>query len=100
MDLSKSLQTMGITDAFIPDTADFSPITNDADNLAIDEVTHGTRVAIDEDGITAAAYTMSGLAGGMPPDLKQIEFNVNRPFLFVITSFEGLPLFAGMVQEP
>ncbi len=100
MDLSKSLQTMGITDAFTPGTANFSPLTKDTNNLAIGEVTHGTRVAIDEEGITAAAFTGLYGTGGIPPDLKQIEFNVNRPFLFVITSFEGLPLFAGMVQEP
>ena len=64
-------------------------------------MTHGVRVAADEDGLTATAYTLiSAPSTGMPEQLEQIEFNVNRPFLFVVTSRDGLPLFAGTVEHP
>lgn len=100
-DLSEALQAMGVTDAFSAGSADFSPLTQDTENLFVDRVAHGVRVAADEDGLTAAAYTIiSAPSAGMPEQLEQIAFDVNRPFLFVITSRDGLPLFAGTVQEP
>ena len=31
---------------------------------------------------------------------EEIDFTVDRPFLFVISSQDNLPLFAGVVTEP
>lgn len=101
MDLAESLRAMGITDAFNAADADFSPLAENGQDLYVDRVTHGVRVAADEDGLTATAYTLiSAPSTGMPEQLEQIEFNVNRPFLFVVTSRDGLPLFAGTVEHP
>ena len=36
--------------------------------------------------------------GGMPPP-EPVTFTVDRPFLFVITSDAGLPLFVGVVNN-
>lgn len=35
-----------------------------------------------------------------PEELEEIDFVLDRPFLFVITGVEGLPLFAGVVNQP
>ena len=52
------------------------------------------------EGIDAAAYTMMLYCGSpMPPD-EEIDFVLDRPFLFVIESNDGLPLFVGVVNEP
>ena len=52
-------------------------------------------VAIDEEGVTAAAYTaMSASDAAMPPE-DEVDFVLDRPFLFVLTNEDGLPLFAG-----
>ena len=34
----------------------------------------------------------------MPEELPVVEMNLNRPFAFVITGVDGLPLFAGAVN--
>ena len=66
----------------------------------LDRVDHAARVAIDETGVTAAAYTVMLMCGaGMPP-AEQMDFVLDRPFLFVIASRDNLPLFAGIVNQP
>ena len=92
------LQALGIVDAFDAETADFSPILPE-DVCWLDSVDHAARVAIDEEGVTAAAYTVMMMCGaGMPP-AEEMDFTLDRPFLFVITSRDGLPLFAGVVNQ-
>ncbi len=98
-DLIGAMQNLGVTDVFQPDTADFGSICP-GQELYANKMDHAARVAVDEDGVTAAAYTVIGnAAGGMPPD-EEVNFVLDRPFLFVITSRDGLPLFTGIVNEP
>lgn len=100
LDLGDTLQNMGITDIFVPGTADFSPILTQEDGGYISDVQHAARVAIDEKGVTAAAFTLIMRAGaGMPPD-EEMDFVLNRPFLFFVESQDHLPLFTGIVNNP
>ena len=57
------------------------------------------RVQIDEQGVKAAAYIEIPGAGAAAPPEEIIDFILDRPFLFVITS-NNLPLFAGAVNTP
>ena len=99
-DLIGQLQALGVADIFTPGTADFSPIFPEPDGGCVDQVKHAARVAIDEEGVTAAAYTLILRAGaGMPPE-EEMDLVFDRPFAFVIESSSGLPLFAGIVNEP
>ena len=106
INLQDGLQRLGIEDVFRRDKADFTPLLKE--NLAKDwgvyvtKAQHDARVSIDEEGVIAAAVTQIGMSGtGMPPeDLEEIHFVVDRPFLFVVTGDRGLPLFAGVVNEP
>lgn len=101
IDLCDGLQGLGITDVFDYIASDFSPMTTDRDNLYVGEAKHGARVKIDEGGVIAAAYTeMQVWLGSPPPPEEEMDFVVNRPFLFVITSYDGLPLFVGIVNQP
>ncbi len=98
IDLAEGLKNLGVTDIFDPSKANFDPLT-DIEDVFLDKAEHSVRVAIDEDGCTAAAYTVMMLAGmGMPPN-DEIDFTVDRPFVFVITSDVGLPLFVGVVNN-
>lgn len=98
MKLNEKLEALGITDVFSM-AADFSPILPE-DRAYLDTATHAARVKIDEEGVEAAAYTVMMPAGaGMPPE-DEVDFVLDRPFLFVITSHDNLPLFAGIVNEP
>lgn len=96
--LNDALKTLGIRDAFDPSAADFTPILPE-DDCWLDTVSHAARVAIDEEGVTAAAYTVMLMCGSAMPPQEEIDFVLDRPFLFVITSRDNLPLFAGVVNQ-
>ena len=50
--------------------------------------------------MTAAAFTTIMRAGAAMPPTDEIDFILDRPFLFILESDSGLPLFAGIVNEP
>ena len=96
-DLIDGMKALGLSDIFNEHKSDFTPIT-DADELVVDKIDHAVRVAIDEDGVVASAYTIIDMAdGGMPPE-NEIDFVLDRPFLFLVT--DDVPLFAGVVEQP
>lgn len=104
MDLKEHLQDLGVTDCFTPGVSDYTPLLDksamDLENdLYLSKVEHGARVAIDEKGVTAAAYTVMALCGAGMPLQDEIDFVLDRPFLFVITGEDGLPLFIGIVNQ-
>lgn len=100
-DLKEDLQAMGITDVFDPGKADFSAAMPDfKENVWLSSVNQATRVAIDEKGVTAASYIEFPGAGAAEPPTDTIDFVLDRPFLFVVTNYLGIPLFAGVVNEP
>lgn len=99
-DLCDGLQALGVTDVFDETRADFSPMAANPQGIYLSQAKHGVRVAVDEEGVTAAAYTVMAMSGsGMPPE-DEMDFTVDRPFLFAITSDDGLPLFVGSVYQP
>ena len=99
-ELSAALHALGVTDVFAADTADFSPLMDNADGISLSQAKHAARVAIDEEGVIAAAYTVMAAAGAaMPPD-ERVEFTLDRPFLFAVTGESGEILFAGIVNTP
>ena len=41
---------------------------------------------------------MAEASAAMPEQLPVVEMNLNRPFGFLITGVDGLPLFTGVVN--
>jgi serine protease inhibitor len=99
-DLSQGLRDMGITEVFSEDSADFSPVLVNHEGAYLGSVQQATRVAIDEDGVTAASYIVLPAAGAAMPPEEIIDFVLDRPFLFVIADSTGIPLFSGVVNQP
>lgn len=99
-DLKEGLQSLGVTDVFDASQSDFSPLCKSAKGVFVGSADHGVRVAVDEEGITAAAYTAMMTEGGTPPPEEEVDFTLDRPFLFTVTSDDGLPLFVGTVNNP
>lgn len=97
-DLIEGLKKLGVTEVFDGRTADFSPLMTGEGRIS--KAQHAVRVQIDEKGCSAAAYLKLDLTKDGPPLKDNIDFIVNRPFLFVITSEVELPLFAGIVNTP
>ena len=61
----------------------------------------GTHIAVNEDGIEAASYSIAGMEAGAadPDEAPVVEMNLNRPFLYLITASDGSPLFFGVVRN-
>ncbi len=95
-DLKKKLLDMGIKDAFDPNNADFSGIT-ELESLVISKAIHKAFVDVNEEGTEAAAVTGFGMeATSVPP-----TFNANHPFVFIIQDTEtGNILFMGRMINP
>ncbi len=100
LELTDGLNALGITDVFDRNTADFTPITGDTEDVFLSDVKHAARVKIDEEGCTAAAYTVMRAAGAAMPPKDEVDFVLDRPFLFVLTGTDGMPLFVGVVNAP
>lgn len=99
MELEDGMTALGITDVFDASVSDFSPMTDAVAGIYLAQTTHGARVAIDEEGVTAAAYTVMAEAGAGEPPTDEVDFVLDRPFLFVITGADGEPLFVGIVNQ-
>ncbi len=98
-DIIGELKALGITDVYDAEKADFTPLS-DKDKIWVDKVEHGVRVIVDEEGVKAAAYTVEKASGAdLPPD-DYIDFILDRPFMFVISMGDGIPMFVGIVEKP
>ncbi|MCD8126756.1 MAG: hypothetical protein LUD82_04560 [Clostridiales bacterium] len=99
LNLQDGLETLGVTDVFDADVADFSPLTDVA--AVLSTATHAARVTVDEEGVEAAAYTVFAADGAaLEAPLEEIDFVLDRPFLFVITGDTDTILSAGVVNQP
>lgn len=97
--LAKTLGTMGMPRAFLPDKAELAAALRDrsGSSVALDELFHEARVSIDEDGTAAASsapLSPSNAAGA-------VLFDASRPFVFIIRDNPtGAILFVGRVDSP
>jgi len=97
--LSQMLQSLGMTDAFEPASADFSGMDG-TQNLYISDVIHKAFIKVDEAGTEAAAATAVVMVGsGMPQE--SVEVRIDRPFIFLIRDIEtNTVLFLGRILNP
>lgn len=99
--LGDLLRDLGLTDAFDPDAADFSAMS-EADQLYISGILQKVKVIVNEQGTEAAAATMIAYAAGAmlePPE--PIELTLDTPYLYAIVDVEsGVPLFIGCMDDP
>jgi len=96
--ITQTLQRMGLTDAFT-DKANFSNMTNSL--VEISGIFQKAFIQVDEKGTVAAAATTTVMFGGAPPSGEPVEFNANRPFVFMLYDTKtGYILFMGHVVHP
>lgn len=98
LSLNESLHSLGITDVFDSAKADFTPMLKNSQEVFLDKVDHCARVSIDEKGCTATAFTVLNAAGAGAPE-DEVDFIIDRPFIFVVTNYDGFPLFVGTVNS-
>ncbi|MCR5615226.1 MAG: serpin family protein [Saccharofermentans sp.] len=96
------LAEMGVEDAFIEGTADFTGISS-KNMLYISEVIHQTHIELDRNGTKAAAATavlMEDAACEMPAEVQSVEVYCDRPFAYAIVDVETMnPIFVGTVNS-
>lgn len=99
-DLIQSLKDLGMNKAFDETAADLTGIVdNIRANAYVYKVQQGTDITVNESGLEAAAYTYIDVQErDMDPEI--LEFDFNRPFIFIVSLNEGVPVFIGVVQNP
>lgn len=102
IELNDILASMGLTDAFSPEEADFSGISDRAEELMlyISRVLHKSSIVVGPQGTkAAAATTMEVLCGSAAPtDIKYVT--LDRPFMYmIIDGTTSLPIFMGAVTD-
>lgn len=100
MELDDGLRKLGMSDVFAASTADFSPLIGTKSGPEyVGSILQGAGVSVGEEGCIAEAYTkIQFTVKGVDMD-DEISFYLNRPFVFVITSEVGIPLFVGVVNS-
>ncbi len=99
-DLLEGMKALGVTDVMDLSKSDFTPMTSEMKELCLTQAEHSVRVAVDEEGVTAAAYSMMVVSETGAWVAEELDFVLDRPFLFAITNPEGLVLFVGIVNQP
>jgi serpin B len=97
--LGDQLKALGMPDAFDPDKADFSGMS-ERNDLYISAVLHKAFVAVDEKGTEAAAAT-AVIVGVTSAPMFDVTLTIDRPFIFLIRDIPtGQILFVGRVLNP
>lgn len=98
-EISQALQRLGIRDAFNPQRANFSGITDDPNGLFIGSAIHKAVVEVTEEGTEAAAATALIMRAGAAPT-KNIVVRADHPFLYLIREkSSGAILFMGRLSS-
>ena len=95
--LAEPLQKMGVTDIFDPELANFKPLSND---LSLSQLLHTERLMMNSDGCVREREEYDPM---MVTDFVKgegLDFVLDRPFLFVVNDPEGMPVYAGVVNQP
>jgi len=103
LEVSSTLEGLGMVDAFDRAKADFSGIadTSGSNRLYISNVLHKAFIDLNEDGTEAAAATVMIMQSLSLAIAQPIVMRVDRPFFFAIRDSQtGLVLFMGRVLDP
>ncbi|MBR3568609.1 MAG: serpin family protein [Salinivirgaceae bacterium] len=98
--LVKIMNQLGVVDVFSPLTADLSKMGGGYTEAFVSDAFQLSHISVDESGTEAAAVTVIIEPTGAGPQMIPIEFNVNRPFAYIIRDKQtGTILFVGKVEK-
>lgn len=99
VDLIPTLEKLGIQSVF-DDRADLSGISQQH-GLYVSAVKQSASITVDEKGSEAAAATAIIVKESSAALLEDtIQFELERPFVYLIISDNGVPLFIGILNNP
>ena len=100
--LKNDLENLGIIDAFSPELANFSNMSN-ISPFWVAQVLHKSNIDFTEKGVKAAEVTVISAENGMKlaDEEENIEIKIDKPFMYVILDKKnGEIWFVGTVYEP
>ena len=102
IEMSGIFKTLGMTDAFDANAADFSRLGEfSGKSILINRILHKTYIAVDERGTKAGAATAVEVnaAGALMPQ-EEKEVYLDRPFVYLIIDCEeNIPVFMGTLMN-
>ena len=106
LELKSLMQDMGVKNIFNSKKADFSKLlASDGDNksengIYVSKAKQKSSLTIDENGCSMASYTELGLKEGIGRQKNEtVTMNCNRPFVIIVSTNDGLPIFMGAVNR-
>ena len=97
--LNDVLKTLGVTDMFSPNNADFSGI-DETQDLYCDIVKQKAVIELDRNGTKAAAVTWGGMKCTSAAPAEPLYITLDRPFVYAIIDNEHhMPIFIGAVTN-
>lgn len=103
LDLIPIMKNMGVTDLFELEDADFTKLLGEKSRedypVYVDKVQQASKAAIDENGCSVASFTEVELRSGSAMPTEKFVINCDHPFLFIISNYDGIPVFAGVVNQ-
>lgn len=104
VNLTSTLKSLGITDAFEKVLADFSDIGTPVEgnyNLCLGSVWQENKIQVSEYGSRALSITMTGMKCLYScAELQPLVVNLDRPFMYMIIDvYTNLPLFMGTIMD-
>lgn len=98
VELDQSLQALGVLAPY--EAGGLLGISADP-RLAVDKTVHETFVAVDEEGIEAAAATVITVVATSGPASPPVPVSLDRPFFYrIVDGVSGAALFVGQVGDP
>ena len=97
--LDEAMKRLGVTDVFDQAKGAFDGALSADGPIVISDLKQFSRFTLDEHGIEAAAITLSDTVGAMLID-GEIDFRLDRPFLYALETDRMLPLFLGIYRAP
>ena len=104
MDLKSELKSFGVTDVF-SDKASFGGLLDEQtgkslQGLPVLTAVQENRMVVNEEGIAAVSFGKIDGGSGPAENIKYINMVLDRPFITMVASDEGLPLFTAVVNNP
>ncbi|XP_063002529.1 alpha-2-antiplasmin isoform X2 [Elgaria multicarinata webbii] len=90
LDLNQALSHLGLGELF--SSPNLRPIAEGP--LFVSSIQHRAALELSEAGVEASAATSVAMSR------SRSDFHLNRPFLFIIKDFTGIPLFLGSIRNP
>ena len=103
LDLIPVMESMGIKDLFKKNEADFTKLIGKEDKncppVFVNKMKQASNATVDEEGCYVASFTETEVLMGAAGFKTIFKIVCDHPFFFVISDNNGIPVFAGAVNQ-